>query len=47
MQTLLSQMAFPHSCQIMKGHVEPVNGISKDVYGAKLLPTTVSAYPAD
>ena len=27
--------------------VEPVNGINKDVRGAKLQPTTVSAYPVD
>ena len=25
----------------------PVNGINKDVSGAKLLPTTVSVYPVD
>ena len=25
--------------------VEPLNGINKDAWGAKLLPTTVSAYP--
>ena len=27
------------------GPVEPVNGINKDVCGAKLQPTSVSAYP--
>ena len=27
--------------------VEPLNGINKDVCGAKLQPTTVSAYPSD
>ena len=27
--------------------MEPVNGINKDMCGAKLLSTTVSAYPVD
>ena len=29
------------------GPVEPLNGINKDVCGAKLQPTTVLAYPVD
>ena len=46
---LLLQMAFvdhnkPWKCTA--GLVKPVNGIIKDVSGAKLLPTTISAYPA-
>ena len=43
-------MAFCQPCQTMKVHykpVEPVNGFNKDMFGAKLLPTTVSVYPVD
>ena len=29
------------------GSVEPVNGINKDVNGARLLLMTISAYPVD
>ena len=28
-------------------HVEPMNGINKDVSGVRLLPTTVLTYPMD
>ena len=32
-------------CWCTTGHLEPLRGINKDACGAKLLPTTVSAYP--
>ena len=31
----------------LQSFVEPVNGINKDVCGAKLLPTIVLAYPVE
>ena len=34
-------------CRCTTGPVEPVNGINKDVCGAKLQPMTVSAFPVD
>ena len=35
----------PQRC--IAGPVEPVNSINRDAYGAKLLPTTLSAYPVN
>ena len=32
-------------CRCITRPVEPMNGINKDMCGAELLPTTVSAYP--
>ena len=29
------------------GSVKPVNGINKDISGARLLPMTISTYPVD
>ena len=48
--SLLSKRAFlepvtPWTC--ITGPLEPLDGTNKDVCGAKLSPTTVSAYPVD
>ena len=48
--SLLSQIAFCCPCQPPRcttGSLGPVNGINKDVSGARMLPTTVSTYPMD
>ena len=33
-----------HELKVISGSVQPVNNINKDICGAKLLPTVVSAY---
>ena len=44
------QTAFCQTCQTTMVYymvLAPVNGIDKDVSGARLLPVTVSTYPVD
>ena len=43
--SLFSDPVKPPRCATVS--VEPVNGINKDVNGARLLPKTISTYPVD
>ena len=48
--SLVSQMAFCWFCltkMVYYRACEPMNSINKNICGAKLLPTTISAYPMD